>query len=80
MGTTTIRFNDEEGKILDELSRHFGMKQSTIIKKALFELYEDIKDIEALNKFEEQEKNGEVKWLSTDEFKKGLDNIYSKGD
>ncbi len=73
MGTTTIRFTEEEQEIVKKLTEHFGMEPSTVIKKALFELYEDVKDLEAIEEFEKREERGEVEWMTSDELKKEID-------
>ncbi len=70
MGTTTIRFNVEEEKIVNDLAKHYNMKQSTVIKKAIFGLYEDMKDMEEIEKFEEKKARGEVEWIHSDQFMK----------
>ena len=64
----TIRLNEDEEKVLNKLLEHFHTDQkSTILKKALYDLYEDIEDMKAIEEFEEREKKGEVKWHSFEE-------------
>lgn len=60
MGVISVRFNKDEEKILKKLSDHFHEDKSTLIKKSLFELYENVLDLNEINKFEAREKRGKV--------------------
>ena len=62
-----ISFNKEEEMILNELSNRLGIDKISTIKKSIFELYEDIKDLEIIKDFENREKKGKVKFLKSGE-------------
>jgi len=68
MGVIPVRLNKEEEKILKELSDNLGVDKSTLIKKSIFELYENLVDMEIIEKFEDKERKGSVDIL----FKKSL--------
>ena len=72
MGTTTIRLSEKDKAILNELTKHYKCKQSTIIRKAIYEMYEDMKDLEAIEEFEQEEKEGNIEWVDNEEVGKLL--------
>ncbi|AFG36126.1 DUF6290 family protein [Spirochaeta africana] len=45
MAVVSVRLNKEEEKILAYLSEYFHEDKSTLFKKSMYELYEDIQDI-----------------------------------
>ncbi len=67
MGVTSIRFNVKEEKILKILKKYYNCDSSSLIKKSLFELYQDIKDREIIEKFEKKEKSGKTKFSTIEE-------------
>ena len=67
MGVISVRFNKDEEKILKELSDHFHKDKSTLIKKSLFELYENVLDLDEIKKFESKEKRGKVSFSSAED-------------
>ncbi len=64
MGVTSIRLNKKEEKLLNYLKEHYQCDTSTLLKKSLIELYEDIKDKEAVEQFEEKENRGDTAFKS----------------
>lgn len=64
MGVTSIRLNKKEEKVMNYLKQYFHCDTSTLLKKSLFELYEDLKDKEIIEAFEKEEKNGNTKFIS----------------
>jgi hypothetical protein len=58
MGVTSIRFNENEEAALAYLKKILHYDASTLIKKALWEMYEDIKDKEIVDRFEKEEDEG----------------------
>ena len=52
MGVISIRLNKDEEKILKKLSDHFHEDKSALVKKSLLELYENIIDLDVIEKFE----------------------------
>lgn len=71
MGVISVRFNKDEEKILKKLSDHFHEDNSTLIKKSLFELYENVLDLNEIKKFETKEKKGKVSFSSAEDVLKG---------
>ncbi len=67
MAVTGVRFNTKEEKILKILKKHYSCDASTLIKKSLWELYENIKDHEIIDAFVKKEKLGKAKFFSIDE-------------
>ncbi len=67
MGVISVRFNKDEEKILKKLSDHFHEDKSTLIKKSLIELYENVLDLNEIKKFEAKEKRGKVSFSSAEE-------------
>jgi len=71
VGVISVRFNKDEEKILKKLSDHFHEDKSTLIKKSLVELYENVMDLNEIKKFESKEKRGKVSFSSAEEILKG---------
>ncbi|PKL49692.1 MAG: hypothetical protein CVV37_07545 [Nitrospira bacterium HGW-Nitrospira-1] len=67
MGVISVRLNKDEDKILRQLSGYFHVDRSTLIKKSLVELYENMKDIEMIEAFEKKEKRGKVFFISAED-------------
>ena len=67
MGVISVRFNKDEEKILKKLSDHFHEDKSTLIKKSLIELYENVLDLKEIKKFEGKEKRGKVSFSSAED-------------
>ena len=71
MGVISVRFNKDEEKILKKLSDHFHEDKSTLIKKSLVELYENVLDLNEIKKFEAKEKKGKTSFSSAEDILKG---------
>ena len=67
MGMISIRLNTREEKALHFLQDHSEADRSTIIKEAIIEKYEDLQDMEFIEKFEAREKKGKVRFLSAEQ-------------
>ena len=65
MAVTSVRFNAKEEKIVKILKKHYNCDASTLIKKSLWELYEDIKD-KIIEAFEKCEMGGKTKFVTID--------------
>ena len=63
MGVTSIRLNKKEEQVLNYLKEHFNCDSSTLLKKSMFELYEDLKDKEVIDSFEEKEANSSTEFI-----------------
>jgi len=67
MGIVSIRLNTKEKKILDYLSKYFSEETSALLKHSLFDLYEDVIDREKIDRFETDEKKGNIKFVSSED-------------
>ncbi len=59
MAVISVRLNPEEEKILKTLTDYFHEERSTLLKKSMYELYEDIQDIKFIEDYIETRKNRE---------------------
>ena len=71
MGVISIRFNNDEEKILKKLSDYFHEDKSALIKKSLVELYENVLDLNTITKYEEKEKKKKVSFTTAEDILKG---------
>jgi len=67
MGVISVRLNKEEDRILKKLSDYYGMDKSTLIKKSLYELYENVVDLDFIEKYEKKEKKGKTSFVTAEE-------------
>lgn len=67
MAVKSIRLNDKEEKLITFLKEHYNCDTSTILKKSLWEMYEDVKDKEIIEDFEKKEKTKKTQFISFDE-------------
>ena len=56
MAVISVRFNSREEKILEILKKYYECDSSSLVKKSLLDLYEEIKDREIIEKYEAREK------------------------
>jgi hypothetical protein len=56
MGVTSVRLNQKEEKLLKLLKDHYNCDASSLLKRSLYELYEDLQDKEIVETFEKKEK------------------------
>jgi len=73
MGVISVRLNKEDEKVIEYLTAYLEADKSTIIKRSLMGLYEDIIDREAVEYFEAQEAKGNISFLTAAE----LDATYT---
>lgn len=66
MAVTSVRFNKKEEKVLDYLKDHFHCDTSSLLKKSLWELYEELKDKEIIEEFEKNEEKDNIKFNTID--------------
>ena len=71
MGAISVRLNKEEERMLKNLSKYFHVDKSTMIKRSLFDLYENILDIETIESFERKEKKGKVSFTTAEDILEG---------
>ena len=60
MSIISIRVNDEEMALLDQLSKIYGLGVSSVIKKIVFEKMEDDFDMKIIQKCEDQTKTSQL--------------------
>jgi hypothetical protein len=70
MGVISVRLNKDEEKILKKLSDHFHEDKSALVKKSLLELYENILDLDVIEKFEARERKGKTSFFTAKEILK----------
>lgn len=51
MAIVSVRLNQKEEKILKYLTDYFHEDKSTLFKKSLYEMYEDIQDIKFIDSY-----------------------------
>ena len=56
MAVISVRFNSREEKILEILKKYYECDSSSLVKKSLLDLYEEIKDREIIEQYEAREK------------------------
>jgi hypothetical protein len=62
--------NKDEEKILKKLSDHFHEDKSALVKKSLLELYENILDLDVIEKFEARERKGKTSFSTAEDILK----------
>jgi hypothetical protein len=67
MAVISLRLNRNEESMVDFLSNYYEQDKSSLIKYSLKELYEDIIDKQIITEYETKEKNGEVKFVDSNE-------------
>jgi len=67
MAVISLRLNRSEENMVNFLSNYYEQDKSSLIKYSLKELYEDIVDKKIITDYETREKNGEVKFVDSDE-------------
>ena len=72
-GTITIRVNDMEEKILDQVEDVYGLGKSSLIKQLAFEKLEDEYDLKLIEEYEKKKASGKLKTKPIDELWKDLE-------
>ena len=67
MGVISVRLNKEEDKMLKRLMDYYGVDKSTMIKRSLYELYENIMDLDFIEEFEKKEKEGKTSFVTAED-------------
>ena len=67
MAVVSVRLNDEEEKILEYLTEYLHEDKSTLLKKSMYELYEDIQDIRFIENYIDDAKKSEKKFITGQE-------------
>ena len=67
MAVVSVRLNKDEERILDYLTEYFHEEKSTLFKKSLYEMYEDIQDIKFIENYIEESKSKKREFVSGDD-------------
>ncbi|MGM0368386.1 MAG: DUF6290 family protein [Actinomycetota bacterium] len=67
MAIVSVRFNDKETKILKILKKYYNCDYSSLLKRSLRGLYEEIKDKEIIEEFEEKEKSSKANFVKIED-------------
>jgi predicted transcriptional regulator len=67
MAVVSIRLNKKEERVLDYLADYYHEDKSTLFKKSLFELYEDIQDIKLVKKYIKKAKKQKPEFITAEE-------------
>ncbi len=67
MAVISVRLNEEEERILEYLSEYFHEDKSTLFKKSMYELYEDIQDIRFIESYISNDKKKSKIFLRAEE-------------
>lgn len=67
MGVVSVRLNKDEEKILDYLTEYFHEEKSTLFKKSLYEMYEDVQDIKFIENYIEKSNVKKREFVSGDD-------------
>ncbi len=67
MGVVSVRFNKDEERLLKELADYFNTDKSALIKKILFDLYENMIDLTTIKSFETKEKKGKASFTTAND-------------
>jgi predicted DNA-binding protein len=73
MAIVTLRLNDEEEKILDLLVNYYDADKSKILKEAMWDKFEDLRDREIIENFEKKNQTGKVQFSSADDLLKKIE-------
>lgn len=67
MAVVSVRLNKEEEEVLNYLSDYFREDKSTLFKKGLQELYEDVQDIRFIESYCDDADEVEPQFVTIDE-------------
>jgi len=67
MAVVSVRLNKDEEQILDYLTEYFHEEKSTLFKKSLYEMYEDIQDIKFIESYIEKSNIKKREFVSGDD-------------
>ena len=67
MAVTSISFTKDEERVIEFLKESLHSDASSVIKKAVYELYEDLRDREIIQGFEARESGGKADFGSLDD-------------
>ena len=72
MGIISVRLNSQEKKVIKKLVEYYDEDRSKLLKRSLFELYENIVDGNVILKYEKKESARKAKFHSAEEILKTI--------
>ncbi len=66
-GSNTVRFNTKEEKILKILRKYYNCDSSSLLKRSLWDLYDEIKDKKVIEEFETRKKKSKTKFVKIED-------------
>lgn len=72
MGVISVRLNTKEEKVIKKLVDYYDEDRSKLLKRSLFELYENIIDGNEIEKFEKKESAKKAKFHSAEDILKAM--------
>ena len=73
MSVVSVRFDDEEMKVLNDFAKLYDCGISSLIKQIVFQRLEDEYDLKIFAEYEKDKKNGNLKTRPIDDLWKELD-------
>ncbi len=67
MAVVSVRLNEEDERILTFLTEYLHEDKSSLIRKSLYDMYEDIQDIKFIEDYIETAKTKEKTFIPADE-------------
>ena len=67
MAVVSVRLNEKEEEVLNYLTDYFHEEKSSLLKKSMFDLYEDIQDIKFVDNYLEKKGFDKKNFVSADE-------------
>ncbi len=80
MGIITLRLNEDEEKMLERLQEAYDLDKSKIIKEAMLERFEELRDRDIIEGYESKLHSGKVEFESADSLLKELENKGKKAN
>jgi hypothetical protein len=70
MGIISVRFNEQEERVLKRLSNYYDEDRSKLLKKSLMEMYETLIDRKVIAQYEVKERSKKVHFHTAGEILK----------
>ena len=67
MAVVSVRLNEKEEEVLNYLTEYFHEEKSSLLKKSMFDLYEDIQDIKFVENYIEKKGLNMKNFISGDD-------------
>jgi hypothetical protein len=67
MAVVSVRLNEQEERVLEYLTEYFHEEKSSLLKKSMFELYEDTQDIRFVDEYLEKKGLQKENFVSGDD-------------